>query len=241
MELSIIIPIYNESDNVSPLIDEIGAELGDTIDYEIVIVDDGSDDDSPRRFAELCLRQPRLRIIRHESRAGQSAALLTGVLAAAATQVITLDGDGQNPPAEIPRMLAAARAQSVPALVAGIRRVRHDGRVRRWSSRIANGIRSRLLRDDCPDTGCGLKLFDRETFLAIPRFDHMHRFMPALFKRAGCAVVLLEVDHRPRIRGRSKYGVFDRLWVGIVDIAGVMWLNRRLCRVDAREVSHDRY
>jgi len=156
-------------------------------------------------------------------------AIRTGVKAARAPFIATLDADGQNDPADIPRLWEIARAAPPlpPLLVAGYRRKRRDSWVKRMSSRIANGVRRRLLRDATPDTGCGLKLFRRDLFLDLPAFDHMHRFLPALVRRQGGSTVSVEVNHRPRERGRSNYGVFDRLWVGIVDLLGVMWLMRR--------------
>jgi dolichol-phosphate mannosyltransferase len=154
--------------------------------------------------------------------------------------VVTLDGDGQNDPRDIRRLLwardAARDRPDAGGLIVGLRRNRHDSLVRRLSSRIANAVRARLLRDGCPDTGCGLKLFPRDTFLQLPQFDHMHRFLPALFRSHGCEVIAVDVNHRPRLHGRSKYGVSDRLWVGIADLAGVMWLQRRTCRAEHREL-----
>jgi dolichol-phosphate mannosyltransferase len=162
---------------------------------------------------------------------GQSFAILTGVRAARAPWIATLDGDGQNDPADITKLLAAREGVAPggrgPLLLAGFRRRRRDSWLKRLSSRVANGVRGRLVGDRTPDTGCGLKLFEREALLALPHFDHMHRFLPALFLRAGGQVVSVEVGHRPRTRGTSHYGMFDRLWVGIVDMIGVMWLIRR--------------
>lgn len=242
MELSVIVPVFNEAGNIAPLIDEIERVLGSEVDHEIIIVDDGSTDDGLAEISSLIRNDARLRILRHSYRSGQSAAILTGVRAARGAWIVTLDGDGQNPPTEIPRMLMHRDSGGNPdttALIAGVRRKRNDKWLRRWSSRIANGLRSRLLNDGCPDTGCGLKLVRRDVFLSLPHFNHMHRFLPALVQRAGHEVSLVEVSHRPRRRGRSKYGISNRLWVGIVDIAGVMWLNRRACHVEAREFTHE--
>ncbi len=234
MKLSVVIPAHDEAESLGPLVGEIRAALGRALDYEIVVVDDGSGDATPERLAALARDWPRLRTVRHATSRGQSFALATAVRAAAAPWVATLDGDGQNDPADIPRLLAARDAATAeggkgagPLLVAGYRKVRRDSWVKRASSRIANGVRGRLLGDRTPDTGCGLKLFEREAFLALPHFDHMHRFLPALFLRAGGRVISVEVGHRPRARGRSHYGMWDRLWVGIVDLAGVWWLIRR--------------
>lgn len=233
-----MIPVYNEAPNVGPLVDEIDAALRSLLDYEIVIVDDGSSDSGQgKAWTGTGGRRPRL--IRHEVNRGQSAAILTGVKYARAPWVATIDGDGQNDPADIVRLLRARDAHSRhdgPLLVVGYRFKRRDNLVRRWSSRIANAVRGRLLKDRSPDTGCGLKLFERDAFLSLPRFDHMHRFLPALFQRAGIEVVTVEVHSRPRLHGHSKYGVFDRLWVGIVDLFGVMWLRRRNIQSDGVEV-----
>ncbi len=172
-----------------------------------------------------------MRVVRHRESCGQSQAVATGVKAARAPIIATLDGDGQNDPADIPRLLNRLREEPVESrdrlLVAGQRLKRRDTAVKRFSSQIANAVRGRLLGDHTPDTGCGLKLFTRAAFLDMPRFDHMHRFLPALMIRQGGHVVSLPVNHRPRERGRSKYGMWDRLWVGIVDLFGVMWLQSR--------------
>ncbi|MEO5374281.1 MAG: glycosyltransferase family 2 protein [Alphaproteobacteria bacterium] len=233
-DLAVVVPVRNEQDNILLLIEEIHAALDDGhVDFEVVYVDDGSDDGTPARLREARQRFPRLRVVRHRTSCGQSQAVITGVKAARAPWIATIDGDGQNDPADIPAMLEASRATGPNAaltLIAGHRRERRDTWVKRISSRIANGVRRRLLGDDTPDTGCGLKLFARETFLDMPRFDHMHRFLPALMIRAGGRVVSVPVHHRPRERGTSKYGTWDRLWVGLVDLAGVMWLQHRARR-----------
>ena len=172
-----------------------------------------------------------LRVIRHRESCGQSRAVTTGVTAARYEWIATLDGDGQNDPADIPALLAELANPAQPAnleLLAGWRSKRNDTLLRRISSKVANGVRSRMLKDNTPDTGCGLKVFTRETFLQLPNFDHMHRFLPALVMRNGGAVVSVPVHHRARERGTSKYGVHNRLWVGIVDLVGVAWLQRRV-------------
>ncbi len=227
--LTVVVPVLDEADNVRPLIDEIGQALDGRVDFEIVYVDDGSIDATPARLGEAAADQPRLRIVRHRTRCGQSAAVATGVRAARAPVIATLDGDGQNDPADIPDLLAVFEAAEdrERLLIAGLRARRRDTWVKRQSSKIANGVRARLLGDATPDTGCGLKVFARAAFLDMPRFDHMHRFLPALMLRAGGRVVSVPVNHRPRPRGTSKYGVFDRLWVGIVDLFGVKWLLAR--------------
>ncbi|NBO74086.1 MAG: glycosyltransferase family 2 protein, partial [Gammaproteobacteria bacterium] len=167
---------------------------------------------------------PQLRLLRHSFRSGQSAAVCSGVRHARAEWIATLDGDGQNDPADIPKLYDS---RFVAELVMGNRVQRRDTWLRHAQSRVANGVRGWLLGDGTPDTGCGIKVMQRAQFLELPRFDHMHRFLPALFLRAGARVVSVPVAHRPRARGTSKYGLFDRLWVGIVDIFGVMWLRRR--------------
>jgi len=232
-ELSLVIPVRNEAGNIAPLIAEIRAALDGKLDYEVIYVDDGSEDATPQRLRDARRDFTRLRMIRHRKSCGQSTSILTGVRAARSGWIVTLDGDGQNDPADILKLHAVLRETTQPAnlqLIAGYRRKRRDTRLKRLSSRIANAVRGHLLRDYTPDTGCGLKLFARDTFLALPYFDHMHRFLPALFLRHGGRVVSVEVNHRPRTRGVSNYGLFDRLWVGIVDLLGVMWLQRRAKR-----------
>lgn len=229
-ELSVVVPVHNESGNIETLISEIETALTGRIAFEIVYVDDGSSDGSAAELAEMRGRHGRLRVLRHHNRSGQSAALWTGVAGARAAWIATLDGDGQNDPADIPA-LVEARDRSAAAdlvMVAGVRRKRRDNLVRRISSRVANGIRRRVLRDATTDTGCGLKLFRRDAYLALPFFDHMHRFLPALIRRAGGAVLEVPVNHRPRAAGTSHYGMWDRAWVGLVDMLGVAWLQRRM-------------
>jgi dolichol-phosphate mannosyltransferase len=227
-DLSVVVPVHDEVENVESLIVEIEAALAGR-NFEIVYVDDGSADATGERLTTLAETHPGLRTVTHPSCRGQSAAIATGVAAARSPLIVTLDGDGQNDPADIPRLVDvyASAADRGRLLVAGQRAKRQDSALKRLSSRIANGVRGRLLGDDTPDTGCGLKVFERGTFIALPHFDHMHRFLPALFLRQGGRVVSVPVNHRPRTRGASKYGVFDRLWIGIVDLFGVMWLQRR--------------
>lgn len=242
--LSVVIPFYDEADNVAALLGEVAGALRDVGRWELIAVDDASADDTAARLAEVfAVRGLRGRIIRHRRNRGQSAALYSGFDAARGAWVVTLDGDGQNDPADIPRLLAAVGAAAPgaePVLVCGWRQQRRDDRVRRWSSRIANRVRAALLGDATPDTGCGLKLIRREVLERLPRFDHMHRFLPALVCRDGGQVLSVVVNHRPRLHGRSKYGVWNRLWVGLVDLAGVMWLARRALAAEDCEVSiHD--
>ncbi len=231
LELSVVVPVKNEAENILPLLDEIHAALQGKVEFEVVYVDDGSDDSTPQALTQAADIHPRLRVVRHRTSCGQSQAVATGVRHAAGTLIATLDGDGQNDPADLPAMLECWRAapDSVrPGLmITGWRANRRDNSIRRLSSRVANGVRSRLLRDGIPDSGSGIKLLPRELFLDLPRFDHMHRFMAALVIRAGGSVETVRVNHRPRERGTSKYGVWNRLWVGIVDLLGVMWLMRR--------------
>ena len=244
--VSVVVPVRNEADNIAPLIAEIRAALAASPawgPYEIIYVDDGSDDATPVVLfseAESC---PELVVVRDASLAGQSAAIRTGVDSARAPVIVTLDGDGQNDPADIPALLAAHAEAPDRAhlMIAGHRAKRRDTWVKRVSSRIANAVRSGLLGDGTPDTGCGLKVFPRRAFLQMPAFDHMHRFLPALMIRQGGRVVSMVVNHRPRERGVSNYGVLDRLFVGITDLIGVMWLNRRAFKTPPeKDLSQDR-
>ncbi|MET0505746.1 MAG: glycosyltransferase [Luteibacter sp.] len=227
-DLAVVVPVFNERDNIPPLLAEIASALRGRIDFEIIYVDDDSTDDSVAVLTAARDRYPELRIIRHLTRSGQSTAVWNGVRNARAPWIATLDGDGQNDPADIPKLLEA-RAGAAPdlKLFAGWRVTRRDSFNKRISSKVANAVRSRMLRDSTPDTGCGLKLFERETFMRLPYFDHMHRYLPALVKRAGFASQSVPVGHRPRIAGTSKYGMLDRLWVGLADLRGVAWLMRR--------------
>lgn len=230
MDLSVVVPVRNEAENIIPLIEEIEAALDGVAEFEVIYVDDGSDDATAERLRDAAARFPRLRVLHHDTACGQSRAVISGVKVARAPFIATMDGDGQNDPASIPDMWRRITAGGVPdadLVVCGYRRNRKDTGIRRIASRIANGIRARLLHDDTPDSGCGLKLFSRERFLDLPRFDHMHRFLPALFIQRGCTVVSVEVNHRARERGISKYGILDRAWVGLWDLIGVMWLMRR--------------
>ena len=236
-QLSVVVPVHNERDNIVPLIEEIVAALRGRVALEIVYVDDASRDDSLAVLREARQRFPELRVLRHLSQSGQSTAVRTGVKAARGAWIATLDGDGQNDPADIPKLLAARDAgEAAVKCYAGWRVNRRDDALKRVSSKVANAVRSRILRDATPDTGCGLKLFEREAFLDLPYFDHMHRFLPALFQRAGWQVRSVPVNHRPRTRGVSKYGMWNRLWVGIVDLRGVGWLIRRAKRTAVEEM-----
>jgi dolichol-phosphate mannosyltransferase len=227
-DLSVVIPVCNEQDNVVPLAREIVVALAGR-QFEILFVDDGSTDATLERLRGLRTEMPQLRVLRHSRRSGQCYAVASGVRAAAAEWVATLDGDGQNDPADIPALLAAqAAGEGNVRLVMGNRAAnRRDTWLRRLQSSIANGVRASLLKDDTADSGCGIKLLHRPTFLALPFFNHMHRFMPALYRRQGAVVLSVPVNHRPRLQGTSKYGLLNRLWVGVVDILGVMWLQSR--------------
>jgi dolichol-phosphate mannosyltransferase len=235
--ISVVVPVRNEAPNIAPLVAEIRAALSG-LPHEIVYVDDGSDDGTREALREAALGGG-VTVLRHRVGCGQSAAIVTGVRAASGMWIATLDGDGQNDPADIPALFARAQAESVAGegrlLIVGHRTRRRDGLVKRLTSRLANGVRSALLGDATPDTGCGLKMFTRDAFLELPAFDHMHRFLPALFIRAGGRVVSVPVNHRPRLRGASKYGTLDRLWVGIFDLMGVYWLQRRWKRAVIEE------
>ncbi|MEW5787546.1 MAG: glycosyltransferase family 2 protein [Pseudomonadota bacterium] len=236
--LSVVVPVKNEAENIEPLIREIVAALSGLDEFEIVYVDDGSTDGTLAELRRLAGELPQLRIVRHREACGQSTAITSGVWAAGFDWIATLDGDGQNDPADIPALLArlrAARPEENLHMLAGWRARRQDTWFRRFSSKVANGVRSRLLKDATPDTGCGLKVFYRPTFLRLPYFDHMHRFLPALVQRHGGRVVSVVVNHRPRERGTSKYGLNNRLWVGIVDLFGVQWLIRRAKRPEYLE------
>lgn len=236
--LSVVVPVHNEQDNIAPLVGEIVAALRGRVSFEIIHVDDASTDATAEALRAAMRVTPELRVIRHQRQAGQSTAVRNGVKAARAPWVATLDGDGQNDPADIPKLLAARdKAASQVKLFAGWRVNRRDSFNKRISSSIANAVRSRLLRDATPDTGCGIKLFERATFLELPYFDHMHRFLPALIHRAGWQTVSVPVNHRPRTAGISKYGMWNRLWVGIADLRGVAWLARRTRRTQTTEIT----
>ena len=228
MDLTVIIPVFNEVESITPLLDEIAAQFDAKDAYEIIVVDDGSVDGTPAVLQAARQTHPQLRVLRHRERYGQSMALVSGVLAARAPWIATLDGDGQNDPADIPRLFRVMDESADDVqLVSGYRRQRNDSWLKRVSSRAANTLRAALLGDNTPDSACGIRVFARSTFLALPRFDHMHRFLPALVQRQGGKPVSVEVNHRKRSRGQSKYGIHNRLWAGIVDTLGVLWLQRR--------------
>jgi dolichol-phosphate mannosyltransferase len=227
-QLSVVVPVFNEEGNVAPLVGEIVAALRGHADFEIVYVDDCSRDGTLDMLRKLKAGTPELRVVRHIRNSGQSTAIRNGVKAARGAWIATLDGDGQNDPADIPKLLAE-REKSEPGvkLFAGWRVNRRDSGSKRRASKWANAIRSRMLRDSTPDTGCGIKLFEREAFLDLPGFDHMHRYLPALMQRAGWKTVSVPVNHRHRASGVSKYNNLNRALVGIRDLRGVAWLIAR--------------
>ena len=237
---SVVIAVLNEAETVEGVADEVvktlDAELGPDAPFEIVFVDDGSTDATVEILQRLGRRDPRVRLVRHDRRCGKSAAVRTGVLAASAPWIATMDGDGQNDPSDLALMLRAGWAGRDPApLVAGVRTRRNDPASRIVATKIANGLRQAVLGDHCPDTGCGLKAFRREDFLMLPVFEGMHRFLPALFQRYRHPLICVAVRHRARVAGRSKYTNWGRALVGVVDLLGVIWLIRRT-HVPARAV-----
>jgi glycosyltransferase involved in cell wall biosynthesis len=227
--ISVVVPVKNEALNILPLVEEIEGACAPIGPFEVIYVDDGSTDATAEQVLSVRATRPWLRLVRHGASCGQSAAVRTGVLAARGSIIVTLDGDGQNDPAFIPQLVAALDDARI-GLVAG-QRLGRKGAAKRWQSRIANGVRARVLKDGTRDTGCGLKAFRREVYMRLPYFDALHRFMPALVKREGFSIAHVDVVDRPRHAGQSKYGLFDRLWVGILDLAGVWWLIRRRRRV----------
>ena len=234
IEISVLVPVMNETGNITPLVEEICAAFSGR-SFEIIYVDDASTDDSPAELAATAALVPQLRVLRHETRAGQSAAIRSALLVARGRLIAVLDGDGQNVPADLPNLEAALIAQcpadgDAVGMAAGIRAKRQDSPTRLLASRGARWIRRTLLADTHPDSGCGIKILHRSLFVQLPFFNHMHRFMPSLVARHGGMVIGVEVAHRPRVRGTSKYRILDRLIVGISDIFGVIWLLRRAPR-----------
>lgn len=236
-QVSVVVPVFNEQDNVAPLVHEIVAALRSTVPFEILYVDDHSRDETLARLRALKAQVPELRVLHHASQSGQSTAIRTGVKAARGAWIATLDGDGQNDPADIPKLLAErANAADDVKMFAGWRVNRQDTSSKRWASRCANALRTRMLRDATPDTGCGTKLFEREAFLELPYFDHMHRYLPALIQRAGWKTVSVPVNHRARSTGLSKYTNLGRALVGLRDLRGVAWLIKRSKRTAVEEI-----
>jgi dolichol-phosphate mannosyltransferase len=240
--VAVVVPVRNEAGNIATLVAEIAKALDGQWRFEVIYVNDGSSDDSEAELKRLMAQYPWLRRVRHKRSCGQSAAVRSGVSAARAPLIVTLDGDGQNNPAFIPALLRALEAGSSRiglqiGLVAGQRVGRQTSGFKKFQSRIANAVRSAVLRDGTRDTGCGLKAFPREVFLRLPYFDGLRRFLPALVKREGYEIGYVDVVDRPRGAGVSNYGMWDRLWVGILDLAGVWWLIRRKKRIP--EISED--
>jgi glycosyltransferase involved in cell wall biosynthesis len=226
--VSVVVPVRNEAGNVAPLVAEITVALEGRWPFEVIYVNDGSSDGTDAELRSLMATRPWLRQIRHARSCGQSAALRSGVSAARAPLVATLDGDGQNDPAFLPKLIEALQAGSPRVgLVAGQRVGRKATGFKKFQSRVANAVRGAILRDGTRDTGCGLKAFDRDMFLALPYFDGLHRFLPALVRREGREIGYVDVVDRPRLHGVSNYGFWDRLWIGIMDLFGVWWLIRR--------------
>jgi dolichol-phosphate mannosyltransferase len=230
--VSVVVPVRNEAGNIAPLIAEIAARFDKTTSFEVIYVNDGSEDRTESELTLLMASRPWLRQIKHQTSCGQSAALRTGIRHARAPVIVTLDGDGQNDPAFIPALLKALSAGApLIGLIAGQRIGRRASPFKKLQSLIANGARRAILRDGTRDTGCGLKAFRRDLFLNLPYFDGLHRFLPALVRREGYEIGYVDVIDRSRGAGQSNYGMWDRLWVGIVDLAGVWWLIRRRRRV----------
>lgn len=228
LQLSVVVPVFNEAENIAPLVHEIVAALRGLIPFEIIYIDDCSKDTSREVLKQLQLVTAELRAFGHTKQSGQSTAIRNGVKLAQGEWIATLDGDGQNDPADIPKLIAARDSANADVkLFAGWRVERKDTGSKRWASKIANTIRSSLLKDETPDTGCGIKLFERAVFLDLPYFDHMHRYLPALVKRAGFQSISVPVNHRERSSGVSKYNNLGRAWVGISDLRGVSWLIKR--------------
>ena len=229
VEFSVVVPVHNESGNVASLIDEIAVAL-DGRAFEMLFVDDASSDDTRAVLVGLKAQYPQLRVLSHRQNAGQSRAIRSGILAARGPIIGTLDGDGQNDPADLPalyRSLARADAPEGLAMVMGRRATRKDSAWKKFGSTVGNAVRRRMLRDDCDDSGCGIKAMIRDKYLSLPYFDHMHRYMPALMAAEGYAVEFINVNHRERGSGVSNYNNFGRLWAALADMRGVMWLIRR--------------
>jgi dolichol-phosphate mannosyltransferase len=238
--VSIVVPVRNEAGNIALLVAEIAKALEGQWPFEVVYVDDGSTDGTAAELKQLMMQRPWLRRVRHTQSCGQSAAVRTGVAAARAAIVVTLDGDGQNDPAFIPALVRALEVGNPRiALIAGQRIGRKASGFKKLQSRIANTVRGGVLRDGTRDTGCGLKAFRRDVFLRLPYFDGLHRFLPALVRREGFDIAYVDVVDRPRAHGVSNYGMWDRLWVGILDLAGVWWLIRRSKRIP--EIENERH
>lgn len=235
-----MVPVHNETDNVDTLIEEIHQALGNQDAYEMIFVDDGSTDDTLLKLKQAMSKYPALRVLHHRQSCGQSRAIHSGITAAHYDWIATLDGDGQNDPADIPHLAEALRQQYSEKLwmLAGFRHRRNDTGWRRFSSKFANAVRQAILHDATPDSGCGIKLFRRDKFLSLPYFDHIHRFLPAMMQMAGGEVISVKVNHRARSHGQSKYGTLDRAMAGIIDLLGAAWLKKRHSLPIISEVPH---
>jgi glycosyltransferase involved in cell wall biosynthesis len=230
ISVSVVVPAKNEADNIHKLVTEICLAFEGRDDFEIIYVDDGSNDATAVNVVKAAYAFPnKVKLIQHEQSVGQSTAIYSGVKAAKGRLIVTLDADGQNNPTDIAKLLMFAIRYSISSdfCIAGYRKARKDTAWKRFQSKVANKVRSTLLKDDTPDTGCGLKVFPKATFLKLPYFDHMHRYLPALIKRVGGSIDIVEVSHRDREHGQSKYGMWGRLFAGLVDMLGVMWLQKR--------------
>jgi dolichol-phosphate mannosyltransferase len=235
--VSVVVPVHNEAGNIPVLVDEIAAALAGREPFEVIFVNDGSGDETESVLKKLAATRPWLRQIKHAQSAGQSAAIRSGIRAARAPIAVTLDGDGQNDPAFIPQLIDVLHAGGPEVGLAQGQRNKRKGAFKQFQSRIANGVRGSVLRDGTRDTGCGLKAFRRDVYLALPYFDALHRFTPALVRREGYEIRYIDVLDRPRAHGKSHYGMWGRLWIGVVDLFGVYWLIRRRRRVpEATEV-----
>jgi dolichol-phosphate mannosyltransferase len=238
MDLSIVVPVRNEAENVAAVAAEIRATLAGRFRFEIIFADDGSSDATPAELRKLKAQHPEVRVVTLDRPSGKSRAIVEAVRRARAPVICTMDGDGQDDPefiADFWEKMRADGAKAANRIVCAHRRNRRDSWLKRQVSPIANGVRRAVLKDNTPDSGCGYKMFPRDAFLELPRFENMHRFLPALFVRRGGESVSVPVVHRPRAKGRSKYGVFDRLWVGIWDLLGVAWLARRTTNPGVKE------
>lgn len=239
--ISVVIPAKNEADNISPLVLEIFDCFSNRNDFEIIYIDDGSTDNTYKKIMALHDAYPtKVQLVKHQKSVGQSTAVHSGIQYARGELIVTLDADGQNNPADIPMLLQ--HAESIKLIeqdfcIAGYRKARKDTSWKRFQSKVANSVRAKLLNDDTPDTGCGLKVFPKATFNKLPYFDHMHRYLPALIKRLGGRIVVVEVSHRERQHGLSKYGMWGRLFAGLIDMLGVMWLQKRNKRVYVTETT----
>ena len=226
-EISVLVPVMNEAGNIRPLIDEI-CDTFNGRQFEIIYIDDGSTDDTELELENSLNEVKELRVLKHTKRSGQSVAIRTGLLASRAPLIAVLDGDGQNIPQDLLALEAALMSvRPKIGMAGGVRQGRKDSAMKKFASRTAKNLRGWFLNDSHPDSGCGIKIIDRDIFLRLPFFNHMHRFMSVLVRREGGVVLEVPVGHRARDKGISKYGILDRLLEGISDILGVLWLLKR--------------